>query len=47
VLDDSDQNENAIAIRDLNERLARDERVVAVLLTVRDGITLVRRATPE
>ena len=47
VLNDGDQNENAIAIRDLNERLARDERVVAVLLTVRDGITLVRRATPE
>ena len=28
---------------ELNERIASDPRVVAVLLTVRDGITLVRR----
>jgi caffeoyl-CoA O-methyltransferase len=44
VLDESDQDPGAVAIRELNERLARDERVVSVLLTVRDGITLVRPA---
>jgi len=30
-------------LRELNDRLASDERVVAVQLSVRDGITLVRR----
>jgi caffeoyl-CoA O-methyltransferase len=29
---------------ELNARIAADPRVVAVLLTVRDGVTLVRRA---
>lgn len=32
------------AIRELNDRLASDAAVIAVQLTVRDGITLVRRA---
>jgi hypothetical protein len=31
------------AIRELNERIGADERVIAVQLTVRDGVTLVRR----
>jgi hypothetical protein len=43
-VNDPDAGESTRAIADLNERLARDERVVAVLLTVRDGVTLVRRA---
>lgn len=30
--------------RELNERIASDPEVVAVVLTIRDGITLVRRA---
>jgi caffeoyl-CoA O-methyltransferase len=34
----------AKTIRELNARLAADDRVAAVLLTVRDGMTLVRRA---
>lgn len=42
VLDD-DQDESTRAISELNDRIARDERVVAVQLTVRDGVTLVRR----
>jgi caffeoyl-CoA O-methyltransferase len=44
VLDDSDESDGAVTIRKLNEDLARDERGVAVLLSVRDGITLFRRA---
>jgi caffeoyl-CoA O-methyltransferase len=44
VLEDRDQqSESTRAIADLNERLAHDERVVSVLLTVRDGVTLVHR----
>jgi caffeoyl-CoA O-methyltransferase len=41
VLDPQDENTKKIAA--LNDKLAADERVVAVQLTVRDGITLVRR----
>lgn len=43
VVDDPDANEQTRAVVELNERLARDERVTAVVLTVRDGLTLVRR----
>jgi caffeoyl-CoA O-methyltransferase len=45
VVADPDANESTRAIAELNDRLAADERVVAVLLTVRDGVTLVRRAS--
>jgi caffeoyl-CoA O-methyltransferase len=41
VLDPQDDNTRAIAA--LNAKLATDERVHCVQLTVRDGITLVRR----
>ncbi len=44
VLDESDDSVDTRAIRELNDRIARDERVVAVQLTVRDGVTLIRRA---
>jgi caffeoyl-CoA O-methyltransferase len=44
VLDENDQDEDTKAFRELNDRLATDDRVVAVQLTVRDGVTLVRRA---
>ena len=40
VLDPDDDNARALA--ELNARIAADDRVVAVMLTVRDGITLVR-----
>ncbi len=42
VLDPPDESSRQIAA--LNEKLAADERVVAVQLTVRDGITLIRRS---
>lgn len=45
VLDESDESEDTRAIRELNDRIAADERVVAVQLTVRDGVTLIRRAS--
>jgi caffeoyl-CoA O-methyltransferase len=41
VLDPEDDNSRALAA--LNDKLAADERVVAVLLTIRDGVTLIRR----
>jgi caffeoyl-CoA O-methyltransferase len=44
ILDDADDSETTRAIRAFNEHVAADERVVSVVLTVRDGITLIRRA---
>jgi caffeoyl-CoA O-methyltransferase len=41
VLDPEDDNSRALAA--LNDKLAADERVVVVQLTVRDGVTLIRR----
>ena len=41
VLDPQDDDSRAIAA--LNDKLAADERVVCVQLTVRDGVTLVRK----
>ena len=46
VLDGPDADESTRALIELNERLRSDPGLVCVLLTVRDGITLVRRA-PE
>ena len=43
VLDDSDDSESTHAIKAINDRIASDERVTSVMLTVRDGVTLVRR----
>ena len=43
VIDEDDDSSPTRAIRELNDRVAADERVVAVQLTVRDGVTLVRR----
>jgi len=44
VLDGDDDTETTRSIRELNDRIASDDRVVAVQLTVRDGVTLVRRS---
>jgi len=44
VLDEGDDSDATKAIREINDRIAEDGRVVAVQLTVRDGVTLVRRA---
>jgi caffeoyl-CoA O-methyltransferase len=43
VIDESDRTEATAAIRALNDLLARDPRVEAVMLPVSDGITLVRK----
>jgi caffeoyl-CoA O-methyltransferase len=43
VVDDSDDSEDTRAIREFNELVLADGRVKSVLLTVRDGITLIRR----
>ncbi len=39
-------HENAEALRAFNDKVVNDPRVVCVLTTVRDGVTLIRRATP-
>jgi caffeoyl-CoA O-methyltransferase len=45
VLDSAtDPHGGAVALRALNEKLVNDPRVVCVLTTIRDGVTLVRRA---
>ena len=44
VLDPADTSEDTEAIRAFNDHVRRDPRVVCVQLTVRDGVTLVRRA---
>jgi caffeoyl-CoA O-methyltransferase len=41
VLDPQDESTERIA--ELNDKIAADDRVVAVQLTVRDGVTLIRR----
>jgi len=43
VVDESDDSEYTTAIRAFNDHVAADERAVAVMLTVRDGMTLIRR----
>ena len=42
---DPDDSPDTNAITELNDRLASDPAVGAVVLTVRDGVTLVRRAS--
>jgi caffeoyl-CoA O-methyltransferase len=44
VADESDDSENTRDIREFNERVRGDDRVVCVQLSVRDGVTLIRRA---
>jgi caffeoyl-CoA O-methyltransferase len=43
VLDEGDDSEATRAIREINDRIASDDRVIAVQLSVRDGVTLVRK----
>ena len=38
------RNESAAAIAAFNDKLVNDPRVVCVLTTIRDGVTLIRRA---
>jgi caffeoyl-CoA O-methyltransferase len=44
VVDEKDSSDNTRAIRAFNDTVAADPRVVCVQLTVRDGVTLIRRA---
>jgi len=44
VADDDEGDEDTRALREFNDRIARDSRVVAVVLTLRDGVTLIRKA---
>ncbi len=44
VLDEAAEEDSTRALRALNDRLASDPALVSVMLTVRDGVTLVRRA---
>jgi caffeoyl-CoA O-methyltransferase len=39
-----DDSESTRTMRAFNDHVAADERVVSVMLTVRDGVTLIRRA---
>jgi caffeoyl-CoA O-methyltransferase len=42
VAEDEDQSDGAVALRAFNDRVRDDDRVVCVMLSVRDGITLIR-----
>jgi predicted O-methyltransferase YrrM len=44
VLDPSDTSEDTVALRAFNDFVATDPRVIAVQTTVRDGVTLIRKA---
>jgi caffeoyl-CoA O-methyltransferase len=46
VLEDDDPSEGTAAITAFNEHVRADSRVLSVMLTVRDGITLIRRTAP-
>jgi caffeoyl-CoA O-methyltransferase len=39
-----EDDEQTVALRAFNDHVAADDRVVSVMLTVRDGVTLIRRA---
>jgi caffeoyl-CoA O-methyltransferase len=43
VLDEAEQGERAQIMRSVNDRVAADDRVDAVMLPVRDGVTVARR----
>jgi caffeoyl-CoA O-methyltransferase len=42
VLDDADDSEGTEAIKAFNEHVKSDPRVTSVMLTIRDGVTLIR-----
>ena len=44
ILDPADTSEDTVALRAFNDAVAADPRVVVVQTTVRDGVTLIRRA---
>jgi predicted O-methyltransferase YrrM len=40
----ADRHESATAVRAFNDKVVDDPRVICVLTTIRDGVTLIRRA---
>ena len=46
VADTSNDDENTTAIRAFNDHVLQDDRVECVMLTVRDGMTLIRKLPP-
>ena len=40
---EDDGDESTLAIKDFNKHISNDQRVVSVMLTVRDGMTLIRK----
>jgi len=44
VPEHDDGEENTRAMRELNAKIVADERVIAVVVPLRDGVTIVRRA---
>jgi len=47
VLDPNSQSEDTQALRALNDLIARDQRVQAVMISVSDGLTIVRKRAPD
>jgi caffeoyl-CoA O-methyltransferase len=47
VVDDDADDGMAAAIKRFNEHVRADDRVESVMLTIRDGITMIRRRPPE
>jgi predicted O-methyltransferase YrrM len=46
LLDDTDKTSATQAIREFNDRVLADDRVQVVMLTVRDGLSLIRLRAP-
>jgi len=44
ILDPADTTADTLALREFNDFVVSDPRVVAVQTTVRDGVTLIRLA---
>jgi predicted O-methyltransferase YrrM len=47
VIDPADQEEDTQAIRAMNDFIASDRRVQSVMLAISDGITIVRKRSPD
>src|SRR5215470_12187821 len=47
VIDSTNQTDDTKALRALNDFIARDRRVEAVMIAVSDGITIVRKRGPD
>jgi len=43
VVDDAEQSQNVVAMRQFNDHVLADRRVECVMVPIRDGVTLIRR----